>query len=342
MFKTWCSILIFHLLGIVAFAQVNPKDSALKKPEPPIIDSTLDYSDVGFDELERFLDSILSPHSYILTALSIQRGYFNYKSKTEVFLEPTRKLAFTPAVGYYHKNGMGITGTASFVSDQDAFRFYQLALTPSYDYLDNKNLATGISYTRYFTKDSLPFYTSPLQNELYAYFTFRKWWFKPMVAASYGWGSRSDFQQREEYITSLQLRRTGFTRVNTTESVNDFSLITSVRHDFYWLDVFTYNDHIRLTPQLTYTSGSQKFGFNQSSNTYATLLRSGANVLYSSENVYLDNKLYFQPLALTFYLKTEYSIGKFYIQPQLILDYYFPATAKQFSGLVSVSGGFIF
>src|ERR1044072_9167656 len=154
MFKRWCSILIFHLLGIVAFAQVNPKDSALKKTEPPIIDSTLDYSDIGFDELDRFLDSILSPHSYLLTALSIQRGYFNYKNKTEVFLEPTRKLAFTPAVGYYHKNGMGITSTASFVSDQDAFRFYQLALTPSYDYLDNKNLATGISYSRYFTKDS--------------------------------------------------------------------------------------------------------------------------------------------------------------------------------------------
>jgi hypothetical protein len=324
------------------FAQVNPKDSALKKAEPPVIDTTLDYSDVMFDELEHFLDSILSPHSYTLTALSIQKGYFNYKSKSEVFLEPTRKLAFTPAVGYYHKNGLGITGTASFVSDRDAFRFYQLAITPSYDYLENKNLATGISYTRYFTRDSLPFYTSPLQNELYAYFTYRKWWFKPMVAASYGWGSRSDYRQREEYITSLQLRRTGFTRVNTTESVNDFSLITSVRHDFYWLDVFTYNDHIRLTPQLTYTSGSQKFGFNQSSNTYATLIRSGANVLYSSENVYLDNKLYFQPLALTFYLKTEYSIGKFYIQPQLILDYYFPATEKQFSGLVSVSGGFIF
>jgi hypothetical protein len=342
MYKKWCSILIFHLAGIVVFAQINPADTVMKKVEPPLIDSSIDYDNIIFDDLQEFLDSILSPHSYTLTALSVQKGYFNYKSKSEVFLEPTRKVTFTPAVGYYNKNGLGITGIGSFVSDQKAFRFYQLAISPSYDYLENKNLATGISYTRYLTKDSLPFYTSPLQNELYAYFTYRKWWFKPMVALSYGWGSRSDYRQREEYITSLQLRRTGFTRINTKESVNDFSLITSVRHDFYWLDVFTYNDHFRITPQLAFTSGSQKFGFNQSSNTYATLLRSGANVLYSSENVYLDNKLYFQPLALTFYLKTEYSIGKFYIQPQLILDYYFPATEKQFTGLVSVSGGFIF
>ena len=342
MCKRWFLILFVNLSGIAVYAQVTPADTSLNKADKSIIDTSLDYNDIIFDDLEKFLDSILSPRSYILSAFSVQKGYFNYKSKTEVFLEPTRKVAITPFFGYYDKSGLGVTGIASFVSDQKKFRFYQLAISPSYDYLENKNLATGISYTRYFTQDSLPFYTSPLQNELYAYFTYRKWWFKPMVGVSYGWGSRSDYQDREEYITSLQLRRNGFTRINTKESVSDFSLFTSVRHDFYWLDVFTYNDHIRVTPQLTFTSGSQKFGFNQSSNTYATMLRSGTNVLYNTENVYLDNKMYFQPLALTFYLKTEYSIGKFYVQPQLILDYYFPAAEKQFTGLVSVSGGFIF
>jgi hypothetical protein len=339
--KKWCLLFMLHLAGMAVCAQVHPRDTLVKQ-DISIIDSSLGYDDVMFDDLEEFLDSLLSPHNYTLTALSVQRGYFNYKSKSEVFLEPTRKLSLTPTVGYYSKSGLGITGMGSFVSDAKVLRFYQFAASPSYDYLANRKLAAGISYTRYFTKDSLPFYTSPLQNELYAYFTYRHWWVKPMVGVSYGWGSRSAFQEREEYITSLQLRRSGYTRIDTRESVSDFSIALSARHDFYWLDVFRYNDHIRITPQLTFTSGSQKFGFNQSSNTYATLLRSGANVLYNSENVYLDNKLYFQPLALTFYLKTEYSIGKFYIQPQLILDYYFPATEKQFTGLLSVSGGFIF
>ena len=341
MVRNWCLIMIFHLVGIAVFAQANPKDTSLSKSESLIIDTSLDY-DILFNELDAFLDSISSPHSYTLAALVFQKGYFNYKNKNDIFLEAARKVTFTPTAGYYHKNGLGITGMASFVSDKEAFRFYQLAISPSYDYLENKSLATGISYTRYLTKDSLPFYTSPLQNELYTYFTYRKSWFKPMVALSYGWGSRSDYKQREEYITSLQLRRTGYTRINTTESISDLSLIASIRHDFYWLDVFSYNDHIRLTPQLTFTSGSQKFGFNQSSSTYGTALRSGANVLYSTENVYLDNKLYFQPLSMTFYVRTEYSIGKFYLQPQLILDYYFPATDKKFSSLVSLNAGFMF
>ena len=224
MYKKWFLILVVHLSGIVVFSQDIPGDTSLSKADKSIIDTSLDYSDIMFDDLEKFLDSILSPRSYILSAFSIQKGYFNYKSKTEVFLEPTRKVAITPFFGYYDKSGLGITGIASFVSDQKKFRFYQLALSPSYDYLKNKNIATGISYTRYFTQDSLPFYTSPLQNELYTYFTYRKWWFKPMIGVSYGWGSRSDYQDREEYITSLQLRRSGFTRINTKESVSDFSL----------------------------------------------------------------------------------------------------------------------
>jgi hypothetical protein len=341
MIKKGCFITIFLLAGIAVFAQNNPKDTSLPRTNVPVIDTSLDYN-IIFDELEAFLDSITAPHSYTLTALSFSRGFFNYKTKNDVFLEATKKIIFTPTVGYYHKTGFGITAMASLINDKNSFSYYQFALSPSFDYLQNKKLATGFSYTRFFTKDSLPFYTSPLQNELYAYFTYRKLWFKPMVAVSYGWGSRSDYRQREDYITSLRLRPTGYTQINTMESISDFSLLVSVRHDFYWLDVFSHKDHFRVTPQLTFTSGTQKFGFNESSNTYATVIRSGANVLYSTKNVFLDNKLEFQPLSLTFYLRNEFAFGKFYIQPQLIMDYYFPASSNQFSSLVSLNVGFLF
>jgi len=347
MIRNWCLTIVFHLYGIVAFTQITPKDTSL--PNKPaidtaaLIDTSIDYDDALFDEMKSFIDSISSPHSYTLTALMFNKGFYTYQTKDEVSeLQTAMRTTFTPTIGYYHKNGLGVTALASFVDDNKKFTFYQFALTPSYDYLDNKKFTTGISYTRYFTKDSLPFYTSPLQNELSAYFTYRKWWFKPSVAVSYGWGSRSEYTERETFIQDFRLRPTGYTRINSGESIVDFSLTTSVRHDFYWLDIFTYNDHIRLTPQLSFVSGSQKFGFNQSSNTYGTTVRTGSNVLYSSENYYLDNKFYYQPLSLSFYLRPEYSIGKFYIQPQLILDYYFPATDKQFSSFFSLSTGFIF
>ncbi len=228
------------------------------------------------------------------------------------------------------------------VNDGEKINPYQFYVTGSYDYLKNNKFITGIAFTRFFTKDSLPFYTSPLQNEIYTYFTYKKLWFKPSVAFSYGWGSRSEFDQREEYIQTLRLLINGFTRVNTKESINDLNLIASVRHDFYWLDVLGKKDYIRLTPQFVFISGTQKFGFNQSSSTYATVPRTGANILFASDNFYLDDELYYQPLSLSTYIKAEYSKGKFFIQPQLIFDYYFPAAEKNFTTAFVMNAGVIF
>ena len=155
------------------------------------------------------------------------------------------------------------------------------------------------------------------------------------------WGSRSDYEEREDLIQSLRLRPRGYTYINTTESVSDFSLLASVRHDFYWLDVMTYNDHIRFTPQVSFTSGTQKFGFNQKSNTYGTSILNSTNILYSSENLYLDDQLDFQPLSLSVYMRGEYSIGKFFVQPQFLLDYYFPAPDNNLTTLFSVNIGIV-
>jgi hypothetical protein len=342
MFKQWSIVLAILLSGLAAYSQTGRTDSTIiASKELSDLDTTLNYEDL-FQDFDAFMDSILSPHSYFLGSLSLGKGYFNFENKGSSTIQTTQKITYSPTLGYYHKSGIGFTALGYIVNDETNLNLYQFSLSPSYDYLDNRNFATGISYTRFFTKDSLSFYTSPLQNELYAYFTYRKFWLRPSVAVSYGWGSRSDYAQREQLIEDLRLRPRGYTYINTQESVSDFSVMASVRHDFYWLDVFTYNDHIRFTPQLSFTSGTQKFGFNQSSNTYATLIRNNSNILFNSENVYLDDQLNFQPLSLTMYLRTEYCIRKFFIQPQFSFDYYFPASSHNFTALFSINTGFIF
>ncbi len=343
MIKKWSICLAFLFHCIAGSAQVSPVDTALIKTDSSIfdIDTSLDY-DALFRDFDSFMDSLLTPRSYSLASLSIGKGYYNYSSKTDYSISTTQKLNYSPTLGYFHKGGLGISGTGYIVNDGENLNFYQSGITPSFDYLKNRSIATGISYTRYLTRDSLPFYTTPLQNELYGYFMYRKSWFKPSVALSYGWGSRNDYMQREELIQDLRLRRRGFTYINTEETVSDFSLMASIRHDFYWLEVFSIRDHIRLTPQLAFTSGTQKFGFNQSSSTYATTIRTGSNVLFNTDNVYLDDQIDFQPLSLTMYLRGEYSFGKFFFQPQLILDYYFPADTKNFNALFTLNAGFFF
>lgn len=327
---------------MTAFAQSSHPDSVLNELKTEyLLDSSIDY-DMLLEEMESFLDSLIAPRSYFLGSAAFGKGYFNTFSKSDVFLETSQRLTLTPTVGYFHKGGLSLMATGNFVHNENKLNFYQLSLSPGYDYLKNRKLATGISYTKFFTKDSLSFYTTPIQNELYAYFIYRKWWMKPMIALSYGWGSRSDYMIRESYIQDLRLRRRGFTRVNSEETVADLSLNTSIRHDFYWLKIFSHKDHFRLTPQVSFVSGTQKFGFNQSANTYATIVRTGANVLYTSDNVYLDDKLEFQPLSLTLFLRGEYSIGKFFLQPQLIFDYYFPTDQHNFNTLFSMNAGVSF
>ncbi len=334
---------VLTLLGAVAVAQQSPADTAIipaaDKP-PSLIDSTLDY-EMLFQDFDAFMDSILSPHSYLMLSISAGNGFYNFEQKGTRQINTEKKLSYIPSAGYYHRSGLGGTLSSYLVHDGSRMNFYQYSLSPSFDYLKNRNLAAGIAFTRFITKDSLPFYTTPIQNELYAYFTYRKWWVRPTLSVSYGWGSRSEYSEREALIQDLRLRRRGFIYINTTESISDFSVTASLRHDFYWLDVLAYRDHIRLTPQLALTSGTQKFGFNQTTGTYASSIRTNNTVLYSTDQLYLDDELRFQPLSLTFFVRGEYAIGKFFVQPQLVLDYYFPASSNRFSSIFSVHAGFI-
>lgn len=343
MLKRWTILPAFLLLAVTAHTQ-DSKDTIVNPAKPAdlaLIDTTIDY-DILFRDFDEFMDSILSPRSYFLFSVSASKGFYNFENKSTYDITTSKKLTYSPTLGYYNKSGLGITLNGYVVDDGANMNFFQTGLTPSFDYLKSRNFAAGISYTKFFTKDSLPFYTTPIQNELYAYFVYRKWWVRPMLAVSYGWGSRRDYEEREILLQDLRLRRRGYTYINTEEKVSDFSVMASVRHDFYWLDILTNKDHIRFTPQLTFTSGTQKFGFNQSSTTYATGIRSTSNVLYNTDNFYLDDELKFQPLSLTLFLRSEYTIGKFFLQPQLAFDYFFPASEKRFNTLFSVNAGFMF
>ena len=331
-------------LIVLSLLMITVDASAQMPEKKPAIDTTFndeDY-DLLFNDLDKLLDSLTTPRSFVMFNIGIGNSYFNYETKSGFALQSSNQVTYAPSFSYFSKTGLGISATSIVMNDGMKWNPYQLNATLSYDYIRNHKFITGIALTRFFTKDSLPFYTSPLKNQLYAYFTYKNFWLKSSVAGSYGWGSRRSYQEQQDYITTLRLQAYGYTRINTRESINDFNLITSVRHDFYWMNIFAKHDYIRFTPQIVFTSGTQKFGFNQTSSSYATLPRTGTNVLYNTNNVILDNQTYFQPLALSTYIKTQYSKGIFFIQPQLILDYYFPANEKNFSTAFVMNAGVIF
>ncbi len=332
-------LLSIILLCKISWAQKAPasKDSALN--------AVIDYDEM-FNELDDFLDSLLKPRSYAVINVGAGSNFFDYGLGAGTELKSKRQLVLSPSLGYYSKFGLGITGVANILHNNNKLTPYQYSGTLSYDYLKNMNYVGGVSATHFFTKDSLLFYTSPLKNELSAYFTYRNLWFKPSVSASYGWGTKESFEEREEVITALRKKKRieyiGNTQTSTTEKVNDFNLLVSVRHDFYWLNVLTSKDFLRFTPQLIFISGTQKFGFNQTTNTFLPHIIGNKKEQYGSENYNLDESLKFQALSIAAAFKSELSIGHFFIQPQVVFNYYIPASKDNFATILSVNTGLFF
>src|SRR6476661_2066359 len=245
----------FCIIACVLFVRVNAQTKKASDTLP-------DY-DALFNELAHFIDSLTAPMSFATINVGEGMGHFQYQTSRNTIKEK-RRLVLTPAAGYYHKTGFGMSAVGSVMEDKGDFTWYQTAATASYDYLKNRKMLTGISYTHFVTKDSLPFYTSPLNNEVNAYFNYRHSWLKPALAAGYGWGSVTSVEKRKEKIKLLKGKtQTGTITTETTESISDLSLTASVKHDFYWLHLLSKRDYVRLTPQLLALGGTQKYGLEQ-------------------------------------------------------------------------------
>ena len=351
MLKRFFIIACFIVPGCLAWSQETKPDSLHSPADTSMalsIDTSLDYDDL-FNDLDLFLDSILAPRSYTLISLSAGQGYFNFAVRNTRRIKQVKKIIWSPTFGYYDKSGMGITFTSYMVHDSVKLNPYQFSIGPSYDYIKNRDLATGVSFMRYFTRKSLPFYTSPLQNELTGYFLWRKSWLQPGITANYGWGSRTQFIRKDsifyksllsDAVTTNVLRDKDTVTIfrRNTKSIVDFSLAISIRHDFYWLNIFSKKDHIRFSPLLSLSAGTQKFGFNQTTGASGPLRI--ASLLNNTQDISLQQK--FQVLSMDLYLRGEYSLGKFFIQPQILFDYYFPGEGKKFTVMFSFNTGFMF
>lgn len=335
--KRFLIIFIIIATGTLGQAQEKKKDSS------SILEDTLftDY-DALFSELDSFLDSIMAPRSFTLLNLSANRSYYSYVPRSGGKVTAVSKILLSPSLTYYHRSGFGLGAAVNVIEEDRNLNPYQYSLTASWDYVHSRSLVTGVSFTRFWTRDSLAFYTSPLQNAANAYITYRKWWLKPTIAASYGWGSRSSYSQRANQISLIRLQVPGSTTVTTEESINDLSLTASLRHDFFWLRVWSKKDFIRLTPQVIFVSGTQRYGFNQSSGNYGALRNTGLNLLYQPGNTKLDEEQKLRPVSLTATIKAEYSIGKFFVQPQVLFDHYFPAASNNFNVAYVMNAGLIF
>lgn len=345
-----CRILLVAICCIGPFCVQAQKDSsgAAVVNEEDI--------DALFSDLETLLDSITQPKSFGSVSLMAGNRMLNVQSQSGQALT-RQSLLLSPAAGYYHKSGFGLGGSVALLSREGQLRPSQYLATFSYDLLRIPGVLSGVAYNRFFRPDSLNYYTSPLKNELSAYAMYRKSWIKPAVSVAYGWGTKSSVQEQSALLEALKRKKKKgrgngsgndvipepiTTVTNTSESVSDWMISFSARHDFYFFNVLTSHDNFRFTPQLSFNGGTQRYGFNQSTNTYLVKRSDSFNKPFMSDQVSLQDATKFQPVSATAFLRTAYSKGKFFFQPQVIFDYYIPAPDHNLTTSFAVNSGIIF
>ena len=291
-------------------------------------------------DFDRYLDSITKPSSFFSISLTAGTGIFSFESSNTVFYSSEKKLLLSPAVSYFHRSGFGITASAFMINNEGKVNPYQYSITPSYDLIRHR-FSTGLSYSRFIQKDSLDFYTTPIQNEVFGYFSYKNWPVRPTLGVSYGWGSKTSFEQKKIKILKKRLKgsRNLYVTEKTEESISDLSLMLSVRKDFNFHNVLLKRDLISLTPVLIFNAGTQQYGFNTSYSMEASSIK--VNVLPSSTAI--TDKSAFLPQSLAMVCRVTYMKSRYILQPQVLFDYYLPAGYPEpFSVGFSVTGGISF
>ncbi len=325
------------LLRQESFAQHGKLDSLFAKGDTTAV---MDELMKGFDA---FLDSLSKPRSFFSASIGMGNRSFSIKNNALNTQEATTQLSLTPSLAYYHKDGLGIALTGFMTSLTNTFGFYQYAVTPSYDYITDK-LSAGISYTRYFGKDTASLNASPYDNDIYAYLNFHRKSWRYGIAAGYATGN---FRDKLSYPDSVQrfsnlLQRLVWVHVTrTVESNNnlrDFSLSGSLRKDFEWSGLLHKKDNIICSITTYLVTGASKIKTNTNVN-YATKKITLAKFKKSYKDI---NGNGFQVQSAALSASAFYSIGSFSIQPIWFMDYYFQDTDQKFSQVFSLTFAYNF
>lgn len=329
-------ILVFLFVsgaGSLSAQSISIDDLFKKGDTTAIIDSLL----ADFDD---YLDSINRRKSFFSVALTAGSGLFSFENSNSVFYTTKRKLVISPMVGYFHKSGLGLTGSAYMIPGDQNIGIYQFAVTPSYD-LINKKFSAGVAYTRFIVKDSLDFFTTPIQNEAYAYFSYKDWFIRPTISLGYGWGTHTSYEKKKIEILKKRSKnsRSLYVIERTDETVRDISMIFSLKKDFNFHSILSSGDLLSVTPVVLLNMGTLQYGFNS---TYSLERTEKIPVNILPSNTSLSDRSNFSAQSTAMILRSSYFIGNLMIQPQVIFDYYLPHSTDPLTTAFSLTAGMSF
>ena len=305
---------IFYLSAFFVFCFSNQNFAQLKPTTQLPQKDSLNL----MTQLKALLDSTDEPTSYLVANVSVGNRLFSEKNNAlNANQSSTNLLVYSPSLGYAHKSGLGLTVGANLLNDINGFGVNQYSISPSFDLADNKNIAFGISYTRYFVNNKFSPYSSPIQNDFYTALTFKKTWVQPGIALGYSTGQYSEVKYKDTVVTNT--KKHYYDSVNY--SLTAFSLNISAGHQFLWYGILDKQDGLGLTTTLIANAGSGKTTITHNTNAailFARLTKKGRIPKLQNDK--------FEMQSIGCNLDLNYTIGHLSLQPQFYIDCYLPAT----------------
>jgi hypothetical protein len=328
-------ILFFFLTGLFLFSksygQINPSDKQ-------ILDSLLKN-----DEMLKMINNYDKASGYFRINIGVGNKLYGNQNKAITSLQNNSQFVMSPSVGYYHKSGFGISLKGDLFSENNKTDFYQYAIAPSYEYTNGKVADASLYYTHYFEKNIYSSNTSPVQDEFYGSLLFKKKWLKPGIAAGYSSGKYHEIINIDTSFPVLtQLIHVNY-RDTVTASLSSFSIAGSIEHSFEFYNIFSKEDGLVFIPQLSLITGINGYQVSHKSTTsnYNAFTKKRLKRIRHFHSQSDNTKYQLQSLGLDLYL--NYSIGIFYFEPDLYLDYYLPKTKdNRFTNIFNLNIGITF
>jgi len=274
-----------------------------------------------------------SAGSFIEVAAGIGNKSFSGHNPAVNATGVTSQLVYNPSVGYFHKSGFSFVATGFITNTDYSSGLYQTGLAAGYDH-KGKNVAEGISYTRYLSDLDKYNNNALYQNEVYAYLKKSSGVIIPGLEFGYANGkyNESDIVQYKKPATG----ETVLVNDSTNNKTNYFSASVNLAHDFKFYKLFAKEDEFELT-----TSFVLNTGIDNNDATQVNPLYNKIKAVRKRKRVAATNKYELQSVALS--ADMEYDTGKFFLRPSVYVDYYLPSgESKRWSSVFSITAGFDF
>ena len=322
--------ILMQLLSLFAFSQKDSTDQYL-------LDSLLKH-----DQMMKLINELGNDKSYFKANISFSNSPFSTNSKAIKYVQSENMFLFNPSVGYFHKSGFGMSLDLYASQNDHGFGFFEAGITPSYAVsLGSFDLLA--SYSHQFPFNKYEPANFPFQDEWSFTATYNGSWISPSLTAGYSSGHSYEIIRIDTNIIAggQDINVKYIDSVNTR--LSSFQLIAGLTHSFDFENIFSSSDYINFTPQFLIGSGINNYDISHNSVTryFNSFTKKRLKKRRHNLNPSYNSMFEIQTLALD--LDATYFLKKFYIEPELYLEYYLLKTEeKKLTPLLNITFGLIF